>query len=777
MMKYIDKFLKKLNTNRNTFATFILTLLTVYLAVDRLVEMLIMIFTGVSVSYWGPITYTLALACPVFAYLFCGSSHFATSKSRKVTLFYLYMIGLYIIALSMFTQFINAGAWILLVSVPNYTEIATEFAELIRPAFCYLSLYLPLVTILPFMKWIVLILNDTTEIKRSLWDYKGIKLDDPKKNHGPYTCDMYLFNDWESGKSITFSEAKRFHSLLVCGGSGSGKTSLVFEPFIARDLEKKSFFSEISKELGHTALKTGLATLNCPYDNDYLNAHFTLDMLTPVSGKESLYKTYVKKMTLSSSPYVYRNIGLSYIAPDAETINKMVDVCKNFKLGCNIVDPSNSESIGLNPFVYNDVQKISLTISTVLKELYIHNYTEKAEAVQSFREDAAMQAIEHLIILLKETYPKLNQGALPTLEDMLKLLSNFDLVEKMCKILETDEKLAETYAVTIGYFKRHFYKDSVNREATENYVSYLVTQLDGLLRLPGVKSIICNRTNNINFDDMLSQSQITFVCTRRGDLGEKSHRVFGLFFLLSMQNAVLRRPGDESTRVPYFLYIDEFPEFICRATDAMFTMFRKYRVGNIIAIQSISQLETDNSRTNYKNTILSNCANKIFTGNATPDECKWWSIDFGQRRKWKMSRNMDMGKLEYDSKASGVKWDWEDYFAIGKLQTLDLKSCAYNIKNDSGKPTVGQGVLSFLSSKYKEEQKVKTYNFSRFTKSSLDDVHDDDTSGKKKKRKFNPKNVDFSDENHEIDPIQTDSEFLFDNEDAIIFDLKNNTNG
>ena len=37
-MKYIDKFLKKLNTNRNTFATFILTLLTVYLAVDRFLQ-------------------------------------------------------------------------------------------------------------------------------------------------------------------------------------------------------------------------------------------------------------------------------------------------------------------------------------------------------------------------------------------------------------------------------------------------------------------------------------------------------------------------------------------------------------------------------------------------------------------------------------------------------------------------------------------------------------------------------------------------------------------
>ena len=79
-MKYVDKFLKKLNTDRNTFATYVLTLVSVYLAVDRIIEMLLMIFTGVSYSYWGPIQYTFALACPIFAFLFSGASSFASSK-------------------------------------------------------------------------------------------------------------------------------------------------------------------------------------------------------------------------------------------------------------------------------------------------------------------------------------------------------------------------------------------------------------------------------------------------------------------------------------------------------------------------------------------------------------------------------------------------------------------------------------------------------------------------------------------------------------------------
>ena len=52
--------------------------------------------------------------------------------------------------------------------------------------------------------------------------------------------------------------------------------------------------------------------------------------------------------------------------------------------------------------------------------------------------------------------------------------------------------------------------------------------------------------------------------------------------MLSMQNAILRRAGNENSRSPHFLYIDEFPDFICRDTEAMFTLYRKYKVGTTI---------------------------------------------------------------------------------------------------------------------------------------------------------------------------------------------------
>lgn len=763
-MKYVDKFLKKLNTSRNTFATYILTLFTIYITVDRIVELLFMIFTGVSQSYWNPIVYTIAMACPLFAFLFSGTSEFATSKHQKVTLFYVYSISFFIIVISMFTQWINMGAWLFLLSVPNYVEIITDFSDLVRPAFISLSLYLPLITVAPFFKFLYNTVEDSSLHTRSIWDYSGISLADKSKDSGPYSNEMYLCTDDETGKTITIPDNARFLPMFVCGGSGTGKTSAVLEPMIAKDIERKAFYRETSKELAFAALRTKIAVLNKPYDNNYLNNNFSLSMISPVDGKEAIFKSLMKKLILSGN--TYRDLGVTLVSPDYDIIDHMIDVCNNYGISYNIVDPSNQNSLGLNPFVYDDPTKIAVMISGALRTMY---NTQHEEVKEVYKEDVSMQAIENLAILLKEIYPRMHEGTLPNLDDMLKMFTNFDLIEKMCEILAHNEDLNEKYSIQLSYFRKNFYKNGPRRQETENEITGIVAQLDSLLRLPGVKTILCNRYNNINFDDSLANGNITFVCTRRGDIGGTAHKAFGMFFLIAMQNAVLRRPGNENTRIPNFLYIDEFSDFIGRYTEPLFTMYRKYKVGTVITTQNLSQLDTPNTKEHYRETILSNCANKIFTGNADVSELEWWSKELGTHREWVMQDSIDFKTGEYESKHSGVKWEFVTNFKVGKLQTLKKNVFAYTLKNSSGKSIGGAGRFKYLDSKYKEPQKIKKFDFEKF--SNTNTVQESDSN-----KKFDLKNINFKDERNEYNPIQTDtsdSSYLFDNEDAIVVNFKN----
>lgn len=767
-MKLLDKLLKKLNTDRNTFFTYLLTLITIYILIDRLTEFLLIVFTGVASSYWGPIKYTIAFACPVFAFLFSMSSKFIKSDDDKHGWFYSYCISLYILIITMVTEWFNKLCWLGLISLPGYTTIATDFAYLIKPALSSIAIALPLCTWFKLFDKLYKTVNDSKVFTDSLADYEGISLSDKKVGWGPYTNEILIGTDKDHGNNVKLAEIRRFESTLVVGVSGAGKTSMIFEPWVCQDINKKFFYRETSKTLAFAALKAGIATLNAPYDNDYINSNFSLNMLIPVDSKAKLFKAYFNKMILAetNSKIIFRDLGITYMSPDYETIDKISKVCDNFGFNYNIIDPDNPNSIGLNPFSFDDPVQTALAISTVLKGFYTDKNPEQEIM---YRENLSNQIIENLAILLKIEYPKLNNEKLPNINDMLALLNNFELIEKMCKILENDSELSKKYENQINYFKRNFYHDSPNRDEMEKAVSIPASQLDTLLRYPGVKNILCNRSNNLNFDKVLENGEISLICTRRGDLGENAHKAFGLFFLLLMQFSVLRRPGTEKTRIPHFLYIDEFPDFICPATESIFTVYRKYRVATVISAQNLAQIKSKGE--NLGNTILANCANKLVFGNNTPEDNAWWSREIGEKKEWSVDHSgYNFAKDAYDDKGK-VTYGSSLKYKEGKVQALKFKRCMYKIRNLSGKIENGTAKVDFMPSKYKEKQKIKLYDFEKFSGG---------ITPKEEKRysfdkfaKTNLSNQHFSDDND--GPIKLDDSdltFNINNDDAIVYTLK-----
>lgn len=554
---------------------------------------------------------------------------------------------------------------------------------------------------------------------------------------------------------------------------------------IARDISRKSFFREVSKELGFTALKTGIATLNCPYGNDYINKNFTLDMLVPNPLKLDLYKKFMEKMTLSSNgdKFVYRNLGITYVSPEPESINTITKIAKNYNFDINIIDPNDSASIGLNPFVYSDPIKTGVAISSVLKALFTNS---RPDIKLAYRENAAIQILENLSILLKEMYPRLNEDQLPNLEDLLDYLNDFSLIENMTEEMKQIPELSEKYKILIRYFENNFYKNAPNIEENKKSIFVASAELDNLLRYPGVKNILCNRNNNLDYDKALRDGEITLVCTRRGDLGESAHKAFGLFFILLMQQSILSRPGNDSNRIPNFLYIDDFPTYICKATEPIYTLYRKYKVATVLDSQNLSQLKGDAELSKgdyFRDLILSNCVNKVIFGNALPEDVQWWQTELEQKREWSWGSsyetNSDKDSYGYDTKLSGVKLEWKPNYAAGKIKSLKAKQIIYKVKNSSGKSEVDKGKLDGIDAKFKEPQKLKTFDFTKFS----DGIYSSTVANLKKKNrgKFAAATADNNnyDIDREIDPIKTDtsdSKYLFDSEDAIIVNFKKSEN-
>lgn len=540
---------------------------------------------------------------------------------------------------------------------------------------------------------------------------------------------------------------------------------MVLEPMIARDIEKKYFFREVSKEMGYTALKTGIAYLNKPYDNDYLNKNFSLSMLTPTEGKEKVYKAYMNKMIYEIEPtgkIIYKNFGITTLSPDSNHTDRIKEVATAFDIPYIEIDPTNANSIGLNPFIIGNPALCGLIISLVIRHLFP---LETNTAELAYSENISNQAIQNIVILLKLMYPKMHDGLMPNLEDLLKCVTNFDYVQEMCEKLEQDAELAKEYELQLDYFKQYFYKGAEGRKDMHRYIHFAASTIDVLLRSAQIRSIVCNRYNNIDFNEVINEGKVVLISTRPFEIGGMQHKAFGAFFLMLMMCSVENNRELVKNRIPHFMYIDEFDQYGADGPFAdMFTLYRKFKIGTVYSAQTLAGLGGSG------NLLASNSSTKITFGNASPDEMNWWMQEFGKRKEWVVHPGYDTKDGAYSTNLGSPGWDWVDHMKLGKIQGLKFKNVIYKIKQKNGKNKVNFGKVDFIESKYKTSHKSKTYNFGKY----IDEVKEE----KNEKEKWNPSKVKFKNgANGEVDPIQTDttdSSYFFDNEDAISFNLGNN---
>lgn len=594
----IEAILKPLKIDVNEFFAYIFAVLSVYFAVDRLFEFGRVFFTGEFANYWSIWMYMFAIFSTVAGFsLMCASPKRTTLRS-PMHFYVFFSLCLYCIIISMISQWSNEVVWLLLMQLRNFRYIAINLPEVITPAVGCLSIIGAVSTFRSTWEFYIgNVVDGDTEWIESFEDYSGFKLKSAKSQKetpAAFLCDAPICVDDKTGSLVHIPEKKRFEAVLVEGATGTGKTATIVEPMCANDIERKYFFRELSKKLGYNALQAGLATLEVPYSNDFLNRNFTLSFLKPRDNRVSDYKDYVKDMLKYTDPETkqmyYRNLGFTLVAPDNACIERVRKVATAYSMDVRVIDPMDPYSYGINPFIGKDPAKVAAIISTVLKGMY---EADGGGGDNIFFASVSQQAFENLAILLKLVYPKVHDGEIPTLEDMLDILNNFDKAEELCEILKKDPELAEDYKSLIGYFEKNFYKPPVNihgyeiastygsgRKETEKFVYGAITQLDNFLRNPGIKRVLCSRNNNIDLDTALQNGEIITACTRQGDLGEIHQKAFGMFVILSFKDAVLRRPGVEDSRTPHFIYIDEFPLYVNKDTEAFFTLFRKYRCRN-----------------------------------------------------------------------------------------------------------------------------------------------------------------------------------------------------
>ncbi len=156
----------------------------------------------------------------------------------------------------------------------------------------------------------------------------------------------------------------------------------------------------------------------------------------------------------------------------------------------------------------------------------------------------------------------------------------------------------------IYYWKKAFPLLSGNKS-----VGPIVTRLDTFLGRKPIRHMVSQRQNKLDIAEIMNNGKIFLAKLSQGKIGKENAYLLGSFLVSKFQqSAMARQDIAESHRRDFWLYVDEFHNFITPSMAEILSGARKYRVGLILAHQELRQMQRDSE---VASAVISNCATRV----------------------------------------------------------------------------------------------------------------------------------------------------------------------
>lgn len=124
----------------------------------------------------------------------------------------------------------------------------------------------------------------------------------------------------------------------------------------------------------------------------------------------------------------------------------------------------------------------------------------------------------------------------------------------------------------------------------KNSTAPIITRLDAFLR-PSIIRNMMGQREGVDIRKLVEQNKIVLIKLAQGLIGKENSYLLGTLFVAKLNQVVKARQAHEkSSRSPFYLYIDEFQNFITPSMEDILSGARKYGLGLILAHQGLTQL-------------------------------------------------------------------------------------------------------------------------------------------------------------------------------------------
>ncbi len=142
-------------------------------------------------------------------------------------------------------------------------------------------------------------------------------------------------------------------------------------------------------------------------------------------------------------------------------------------------------------------------------------------------------------------------------------------------------------------------------------------------------NIICQKKSTVDVAEIINSGGVILARFSRGDVGFENSALLGTMLISKVQIAAMQRVNiPMELRVPTFLYVDEFQNFVgdsggAKSFAEILSEARKYRLGLVIAHQFLDQLRQSGG--NFLMSAIFNNCGTLLTFRVGPTDAKFFS--------------------------------------------------------------------------------------------------------------------------------------------------------
>jgi type IV secretory pathway TraG/TraD family ATPase VirD4 len=319
------------------------------------------------------------------------------------------------------------------------------------------------------------------------------------------------------------------------------------------------------------------------------------------TGKSALLKNMAIQDILNGH-------GICFIDPHGEIAEELLDFIPSFRVNDTIY--FNPADVNF-PIAFNVLERVSEETRPLVASAILSVFKKIWPDVWSARME----------YILSNTILTLLEKENTTILGINRLLADKEYRQKIVETLKDP--------LVKSFWKKEFAKYSGKYEAEAT--AAIQNKIGQFVANPLIRNIIGQTKSKINIRQIMDEEKIFIANLSKGKIGEENSKLLGGFLVSQLYFAAMSRIDlPEEKRKPFYLYVDEFQNFVTESFVNILSEARKYGLVLILANQYLSQLieiRSEGIVGKIKDAVFGNVGT-IITFRVGPEDAEYLAQEF-----------------------------------------------------------------------------------------------------------------------------------------------------